>query len=99
MDTNSIQFIKNKIIDEAKKALSQYPQYKNAFDDVVLVKSKKIIKTKMGKALDKNQFTVAKKEIRSFVDLSGKQRKMLTVWSPWTQIHLSANFSDFEILE
>jgi hypothetical protein len=46
---------------DAAASMAQYPQYAGKFNDYVLVKIKKDVKTKMGLAFSKNEVTIAEK--------------------------------------
>lgn len=70
----------------AVKQNERYPQYDKHFDNYVLVKVKKAVRTKMGKAFDKDEISIANPDVRKediFVNKYGatNKKKMYTVYS------------------
>lgn len=90
--------MKDSLIAKAKEQVKQYPQYDKLFDNCVVVKIRKNIKTKMGLAFEKDEITLAEPSVRSFIDLNGKRRTMMTVWSYKNRIHTSINAKDVVII-
>ena len=87
------------LIAKALGQMARYPQYANHFDDFVLVKIKKNIRTKMGFAFLKDEVTIAAPVTRT--DLLGIENKVTTtrqVWSFTNAVDTLIKEKDLEVL-
>ena len=82
----------------AAKQVEMYPQYQGYFDNYVLVKVKKEVKTKFGLSFTKDEIALANPEVVSTPNfLNGKTNQTIVVWSMKNQIgtHLKVNVVEF----
>ena len=82
----------------AASQVSNYPQYAGHFDNYVLIKIKKDIKSKLGISFKAGELAIAAPGVREFKDSAGKNRKMVTAWSTRNEIDTSINFKDVEFI-
>lgn len=90
----SIETLKRVAADQ----VASYPQYAGHFDDYVLIRIKKDIKSKLGISFKQGDLAIAKPGFREFVDGRGKNRKMVTAWSITNKIDTSIDFKDAEFV-
>lgn len=55
-------WVRERLIAKAAESMAKYKQYDGHFDDYILVKVNKDVKTKMGLAFSKDEVTIAKNE-------------------------------------
>lgn len=96
---NVNQDIKDKLVALANILMSKYPQYKNHFNDYILIEVKKDIKTKMGLAFSKGELTIALPEIRISTGVDGKTRNTITAFSFSNKADTSIPIVDVSVLE
>jgi hypothetical protein len=80
----------------AEEQVSQYPQYKGHFDNYVLVRVKKDIKTKFGLAFSKDEIALCKPDVRVHENIRGNTQRMATAWSMNNRIDTSINDKDVD---
>jgi len=83
--------IRSNLIALADVQNADYPQYKGHFDNYVLVRLKKTIKTKMGTAFTANELGIAR-------PLDPKEPKWITVYSFHNKCNTSVRAEDVEVL-
>ena len=90
---------KQELIQKAEQQVQRYPQYKGHFDDYVLVRVRRNIKTKMGLSFIKDELTIANPKIHcpEFGPLVNVP--FVTVWSSRNAIDTSIKKKDVTFLE
>jgi hypothetical protein len=78
------------LIAEADAAHVQYPQYRGHWDGWVLVRFKRNVTTKMGRAFDKGEIALAKPASRKIGEGRFAGRQAITAYSTKTKCDTSA---------
>lgn len=83
--------------------VAQYPQYRGHFDDYVLVRARKTIKTKMGQAFVKDELAIAYPVIydQERIDRHGRVKpyQTIVVWSNNNRCDTHVLLNEIQILE
>lgn len=93
------QIIKSQLIGAADALLMKYPQYKNHFNNYILIEIKKDIATKTGRAFSKGEIAIAVPKIRISTGTDGKTRNTITAFSFSNKVDTSIPVVDVSILE
>lgn len=89
---------------DAEAKVAQYPQYRGHFDNYVLVRVRKRIRTKMGVAFEAGEVSIANPAERINTDAPafGKRKAYagpwITVWSARNSVDTSIKKKDLEII-
>jgi len=83
----ALKLLRELLIKNAQDQMKFCPQYRNYFDDWVLVKVTKEIKTKLGLAFDEDEISIAIPNSMFPIDFNGMD--FTSVWSFKTQITTS----------
>lgn len=78
------------LIQIANEQNAKYPQYRGHFDNYVLVRVKRRVKTKLGVAFEKNDIAIADPEVR--------ENGFRIVYSNMNGVDTSVNERDIEVL-
>lgn len=63
---NINEMTRRMLIDQANKDMAKWPQYKDRFNDYVLYRMKRSLKTKMGLAFEKGELAIGRVETTDF---------------------------------
>lgn len=83
---------------DASAVLAQYPQYKGHFDNYVLVRVTKRIKTKGGVAFEAGDVSIANPNTTVCESGRYKGRRFVTVWSARRMVDTSIKCQDVQFL-
>lgn len=83
--------IRANLIAQANADNAAFPQYKGYFDSYILVKIKKVQRTKLGIAFDAGEVAIAKPNLND--------RGNFTVYSIKNKINTSVKYSDVQYID
>jgi len=83
----ALKLLRELLIKNAQDQMKFFPQYRNHFDDWVLVKVNRGVKTKLGLAFDEDEISIGKPNSSFPINFNGAD--YTSVWSFKTQITTS----------
>ena len=99
----NIAEIRETLKTEAGAQVQQYPQYRGHFDDYVLVRARKNVKSKMGPSFVKDELAIARPVVYEFQRTmpSGRVKTYHTivVWSNTNRCDTHVIINEIQILE
>lgn len=92
------QTVKSNLKKSAERAVSHLPQYAGCFDNYILIRIKKTIKTKLGVAFIVNEFAIAEPVVRTCPGNKGPVQ-MMPIWSTANECITLVNIKNVEKIE